>query len=94
MSIVGDLFSGRLRQEMRQRVDEVLKCGKEWSQTARELSEALNRLTDSIQKGKPDPSDVKGVVSSTKKLAKETRRLTRAFEAHSETLTNIVRRYG
>jgi len=94
MSILGDVLSGRLRQEMRQRVDEVLKCGNEWSQAARDLIEALNRLTDSIKKGNPDPSIPKSVVRASRKLAKETARLTRAFEAHNKTLSEILRRYG
>jgi len=79
---------------MRQRVDEVLKSGNEWSQTARELIAALNRLTDSIEKGNPNPSDSKMVVRGSRKLAKETGRLTRAFEAHNKTLDEILRRYG
>jgi len=94
MAIVGDLLSGRLRQEMRQRVDEVLKCGNEWSQTARGLVEAINKLTDSIKRGNPDPTDAKLVAQGAKKLAKETGRLTRAFEAHNKTLDEILRRYS
>jgi len=94
MSIIGDVLSGRLRQEMRQRVDEVLKCGNEWSQTAHKLIEALDRLTGSIQKGNPNPADVKAIARGSKQLAKETRRLTRAFEAHNKTLEKILITYG
>jgi len=92
--VIGDFLSGRLRQEMRQRVDEVLKAGNEWNQTARELIEAVNRLTDSIKAGNPKPLDSKLIARGTRKLAKETVRLTRAFEAHNKTLSEIVRRYG
>jgi len=94
MSIIGDVLSGRLRQEMRQRVDEVLKCGNEWSQTAKELIEALNKLSGTVQKGNPDPSVFKSVSRAGRKLAKETARLTRAFEAHNNTLEKILTRYG
>jgi len=94
MSVLGDLLSGRLRQEMRQRVDEVLRCGNEWNQTAQKLIEALNRLSDSIQKGNTDPRDVKMVATGARKLAKETQRLTRAFEAQTKTLGEILTRYG
>jgi hypothetical protein len=94
MSVLGDLLSGRLRAEMRQRVDEVLKCGNEWNRTARELIEALNRLSDSVQKGNPNPSDSKLVARGARKLARETGRLTRAFEANNKTLAEILRRYG
>jgi len=93
MSIIGDVLSGRLRQEMRQRVDEVLKCGNEWSQMAQKLVEALDRLTDSIQKGNPNP-DMKTVARGAKQLAKETRRLTNAFQAHNKTLGELLARYG
>jgi len=94
MSILGDVLSGRLRQEMRQRVDEVLKSGNDWNQAARELTEALNKLTEAVQKGNFNPSFPKSVAQSARKLAKETTKLTRAFEAHSKTLSEILRRYG
>jgi len=93
MTMIGDILSGRLRQEMRQRVDEVLRCGNEWNQTARELITALNNLTDSIQKGKPNPTPFKSVTQGARKLAKETRRLTNAFQAHNKTLTEILAKY-
>lgn len=91
MSVLGDLLSGRLRQEMRQRVDEVLRCGNEWNQTAQKLIEALNKLTDSIQKGNTIPANAKQVATGARKLAKETQRLTRAFEAHNKTLSEILK---
>jgi len=94
MSVLGDILSGRLRQEMRQRVDEVLKCGNEWNQTARQLIEALNRLSDSIKTGNPNPADSKSVAGGVRKLAKETQHLTRAFEAQTKTLREILTRYG
>lgn len=78
---------------MRQRVDAVLRCGNEWNQTAQKLIEALNKLTDSIQKGRANPADVRAVATGAKKLAKETQRLTRAFEAHNKTLGEILARY-
>jgi len=93
LRVLGDLLSGRLRQEMRQRVDAVLRCGNEWNQTAQKLIEALNKLTDSIQKGRANPADVRAVATGAKKLAKETQRLTRAFEAHNKTLGEILARY-
>jgi len=93
MSVL-DIFSGRLRTEMRQRVDEVLKCGTAWNKTAGELIEAINRLTDSIQKGNTTPADSKAVARAGRKLAKETGRLTRAFAAHNQTLAEILVKIG
>ena len=94
MSVLGDLLSGRLRTEMRQRVDEILKCGNQWDQTARGLIEALNRLTDSIQKGNLDPSGVKPIAQGTRKLAKETRSLTQAFKSYQTILEKMLTRFG
>lgn len=94
MGVLGDLLSGRIRTEMKQRVDEVLKCGNEWGQTAQKLTEALNRLTETVQKGNIDPANLKVVTSGARKLAKETQRLTKAFETLDKTLGNVVTRYG
>jgi len=83
-----DLFG--IRKELKSRVDEILVAGEKWSQTARELTEALNRLTDSINKGNPNPADIKSVARTSRKLAKETGRLTRAFEAEGVVLGKIL----
>jgi len=94
MTVLGDIFSGRLRAEMKSRVDEVLKAGNAWNQTAQELIATIDKLVDAIQKGDLDPSTPKSVSQAAKKLAKETRRLTRAFEAHNDTLKKVLTRYG
>jgi len=94
MAILGDILSGKLRAEMKQRVEEVLKAGESWSSTAKELTEALNRLTAAALAGKADPEDAKLVARSSRKLAKETGRLRRAFEAHGEILKKILMQYG
>jgi len=92
--MVMDFLSGKLRAEMKQRVEEVLAAGKEWSATAKELTEALNRLTNAVQTGVPDPADAKLVARASRKLGKETRRLTKAFESHGKILDKILRQYG
>lgn len=94
MGMIGDFLSGRLRQEMKQRVDEVMRCGNEWNKTARELIDALNKLTDSIQKGSSDPAIPKQVVGTSKRLARETARLSSAFESLNRTMAVIVEKYG
>jgi uncharacterized coiled-coil DUF342 family protein len=79
-----------LRKELKARVDEILNAGNEWSKTARELTEALNRLTDSIKNGNPNKADIKSIARTSKKLARETGRLTRAFEAEGTILEKIL----
>jgi len=94
MSVIGDILSGRLRAEMKSRVDEVLKAGNVWNQTAQELIGAINKLVDAIQKGDFNPSNPKSVAQAAKKLAKETKRLTKAFEDHNKTLAQVLAKYG
>jgi len=94
MSVLGDIFSGRLRQEMRQRVDAVLRAGNEWCSTARDLVEALNKLTNSIQQGNVNPVDVKIMAKSARTVAKKTEALTKAFLAHNKMLSEVLARYG
>jgi len=79
-----------IRRELKSRVDEILSAGNEWNKTARELTEALNRLTDSIKKGNPNRADIKSVAQTSRKLAKETGRLTRVFEAEGVILGKIL----
>jgi len=94
MAIFGDLLSGKLRAEMKQRVDEILKCGEQWDKTARELVEALNKLTDAVQTGNVDLSSVRPVARGSKKLSKETRNLAQAFINHRAFLEKILTRFG
>jgi len=74
-----------IRREIKSRVDEILRCGNTWSKTAEELTEALNKLTDAIGSG-GRPASGASVARATGKLAKETKRLTRAFEDLNKTL--------
>jgi len=94
MAIFGDILSGKLRAEMKQRVDQILNCGEQWDKTARELIEALNRLTDAIQKGNVDPASVRLVARGTKKLSTETTRLAQAFINHRAFLEKTLERFG
>jgi hypothetical protein len=79
---------------MKGRVDEILKSGKEWNATAKELTEALNNLTAAIKQGNVPPSTVKPVAASSKVLAVKSARLTRAFETYEVTMKNIMTRIG
>jgi len=94
MSVIGDFLTGRLRTEMKSRVDQILKCGDEWTKTARELTEALSKFTEAAQKGEINPSIPKSVAKNARKLAKETAKLTLAFEAHKNMLGKVIERFG
>jgi len=74
-----------VRREIKARVDEILRCGNNWSKTAQELTEALNNLTNAIISRDPKLSGT-SVVRASRKLAKETKRLTKAFEDLDKTL--------
>jgi len=87
--IVKDLLGNTIRREMKRRVDEVLKAGGEWNKTARELIEAMNRLSEAIEKGGIDRSNLKSISKSVKQLSKRTTRLAKAFESHHKTLEKI-----
>jgi len=87
--IVKDLLGSTIRHEMKRRVDEVLKAGGEWSETARALIEAMNRLSIAIEKGDVDRSNLKSISKSVKHLSKRTTRLAKAFESHHKTLEKI-----
>lgn len=90
MSILGNLLSGKIRSEMRKRVDEIINAGDKWQKTAEDLIKALNQLTEAIEKG--NPTNLKPAIRETKKLVRQTKRLSRAFESHRKTLTKIERK--
>ena len=92
--LLGGILAGTLRSEMKGRVDEILKCGKEWNATARELTEALKELTAAVKQGNVSPSTVKPMVASSKVLAVKTAKLTRAFETYEVTMKDIMTRVG
>ena len=94
MSIISDILTGKIRQEMRERVNEILAYGREWVQTAQKLTEALNNLTEEIRKGNVDPKSLKAVGRATSRLAKETSRLAKAVENHSSTLQKALAHLG
>jgi len=94
MSILGDLLTGKLRQEMRERVDEIITYGKEWIQTAQKLTEAINNLTEEIRKGNVNPKSLKSLNRTASKLAQQTANLTKALISHNETLQKILSKIG
>lgn len=83
-----DIALGAVREEMKKRVDEVINAGNEWNKTANELIGALDRLTEAIQKGYS--VDLKPINKELRKLAKQTKSLSRAFNTHRKTLVEII----
>jgi len=94
MGVIGDFLTGRLREEMKSRVDQILNCGNEWNKTARELTQALNKLADVVQQGSSDAAVSKSVARSTRRLAGETAKLTKAFEDYKTFLGKVLARFG
>ncbi|MEM2713462.1 MAG: hypothetical protein QXX18_10580 [Candidatus Jordarchaeales archaeon] len=90
--ILEKLATGPIREEMKRRVDEIIRAGAEWSKTAKELEATLNRLIEAIQKG--NPIDLKPVNAGLLKLAKQTSRLSKAFDDHRKTLTEVLAKLG
>jgi hypothetical protein len=88
-SILGKITGlDTIREEMKQRVNEILKCGNEWKLTAEKLNETLQKLIETIEKG--SSVDLNPVKSDLKKLSVQTGKLAKAFEAHRKTLSNLT----
>jgi len=94
MALLGNLLAGKIRSEMKERVEQILKAGNEWNQTANKLIESLNSLTAAIQQGKVDPISLNSVVAVGKSLSKNTARLAKSFQAYDRTLNRLVEKLG
>jgi chromosome segregation ATPase len=77
-----------IREDMKKRVDEVLKAGSDWKITAEKLTKTLEELTETIQRG--NPGDLKPIKTELKKLSRETRKLAAAFNNHRQTLASLM----
>lgn len=75
-----------VRKEIKRRVDEILRCGNAWSKTAEGLTEATLKLANAIESGGRPPKSGTSLARATRKLAKETKGLTKAFESLNRTL--------
>lgn len=84
MPFISDMLTGKIRDEIKKRVDEILTAGREWRETAVKLTEALNRLADVIEKNEVYTSNIKQVSKTARMLAKNTKALTEAFEKMNE----------
>lgn len=85
-----DMFTGRLRNEMKERVDTILKAEEEWSRTAKELIVALDKLTKAVENGNVDASTIKPVTKGVTGLTRSTKRLSQSSSSLTSTLTKIL----
>lgn len=86
--ILEKLAAGTIREEMKRRVDEIIRAGAEWSKAAKELEATLNRLIEAIEKN--EQFNLKPVNAGLSNLAKKTHQLTKALESHKEVLNKIL----
>jgi len=67
-----------IREELKQRVNELLKAGEEWRKTADRLTAAIENLTAEIKSGR-NPKNLRTIKADLRKLAAETRNLSNSF---------------
>jgi len=79
-----------IREDMKKRVDEILKAGNEWQRTAEKLTKTIQTLIETIEKG--NPKDLQPIKGELKKLTTQTRRLAKAFQQHRKTLNTLARK--
>lgn len=92
--IFGNILEGTIRKEMKSRIEEILRCGHEWDETAKALKNSLDKLATELQnasaKGIPlDPAAVKAISSPVTRLGKSTDRMAKGFEGYTKTMTKI-----
>lgn len=86
--IIGKLTGlDTIREDMKKRVDEIIKVGESWNKTANQLIKSLNELKETIQESH---TDLRPINKNLSKLATQTKRLSKAFEAHRRTLNRIL----
>lgn len=92
--IFGNILESTIRKEMKNRIDEVLRCGREWDQSAKTLNASIDNLVAALkavaEKSIPlDPAAIKELSSPTTRLCKVTDRLAKGFENYTKTMTKI-----
>lgn len=87
------LIGGAIREEMKRRVDEVLKAGSDWNSTATALNESLKQLVATINQGKVEPATLKSLGAPLRALGKKTDRLAKAFTSYEKTLKETAAQF-
>lgn len=88
------MIGGAIRKEMKERVDEILKSGEAWQNSADNLTAELTKLNQAIAEGKIDPKILKSLEPSIKKLAGNSGKLSKAFTQFVHTLKVAFARFG
>jgi hypothetical protein len=91
---LGGLLESTIRKEMKNRIDEILRCGREWDASAKELKISIDKLVIELQNAMAkgvsvDPTAIKNIISPITKLCKVAGKLERAFDAYGKTMTKI-----
>jgi hypothetical protein len=92
--ILGGLLESTIRKEMKNRIDEILRCGREWDASAKELKTSIDKLAIEFQNATAkgvsvDPAAIKNIIPPISRLCKFTGKLERAFNAYGKTMTKI-----
>jgi hypothetical protein len=87
--ILDGMLQSVIRKEMKSRVDEVLAAGRQWDNTAKALTQAIQHLAELAEQGKLDPAAVNASVKCAQILRQPTIRLSKAFENYLQTLCKI-----
>jgi len=87
----GSILESTIRKEMKNRIDEVLRCGQEWDQTAKALKTSIDNLVAELKaKGvSVDPAAIKEIGPPITRLCKNTDRLAKGFESYTRTMVKI-----
>jgi hypothetical protein len=92
--IFGGILESTIRKEMKNRIDEVLRCGREWDESAKALKASIDNLVAEFKaaatKGVPvDPAAIKEIGSPISRLCQKTDKLAKGFESYTKTMTKI-----
>jgi hypothetical protein len=92
--IFGGILESTIRKEMKSRIDEVLRCGREWGSDAKALKASLDNLVAELKaaaaKGvSVDPAAIKEIGPPITRLCKNTDKLAKGFENYTKTMTKI-----
>lgn len=87
--VIGNVLKSAVREEMRRRVDQVLKAGEDWNGEARQLTAALNNLIKLVEQGKMNPKDLEPVKKNMKQLSRRTGTMATALTNYTSTLRRV-----
>ena len=92
--LFGGILENTIRKEMKNRIDEVLSCGREWDKSAKALTTAIDCLVAELRAAKAagvpvNQETARQIGPPVSKLCKTTGRLAKSFEQYTRTMTKI-----